>query len=116
MISSSAAIGRRATLEPAGEALVELRPLGLGERFVGGVANEDVAELEGVAGRSSERSGRTSSLRTSARSERPDLWPQGLVASSVDRRLLEHAADDARPLGDAARRRPAARGERRGAR
>ena len=51
MRSYSALIDRRARLEPTGEALVEDRPLGLRERLVGGVADEDVAELEDVAGR-----------------------------------------------------------------
>ena len=37
-----------ALLEPAGEALVQLRPRGLRERVVGGVADQQVAEAEAV--------------------------------------------------------------------
>lgn len=33
----------RGPLQPVPEALVELRPLGLGQRLIGGVADEDVA-------------------------------------------------------------------------
>ena len=36
-------------LKPVGEALVELGPLGLRQGGVGGVADEDVAEAEGIA-------------------------------------------------------------------
>ena len=44
-------------------------------------------------------SGRTSSLRTSASRPRPTSGRRVSPASSVDRRLLEHPADDAGPLG-----------------
>ena len=44
MRSNVARIGGRAALQPTGEALVELGPLALGQRGVGRVADEEVAE------------------------------------------------------------------------
>ena len=58
--------GPPALLEPVREALVQLGARGLGKRAVGGVADEDVPEAEGVVVAEAARSGRIRSRRTSS--------------------------------------------------
>jgi hypothetical protein len=50
--------------QPPGEPLVQLRPVGLGQRLVGGVADQQMPEPERVSPGSTARSGRTRSLWT----------------------------------------------------
>ena len=74
-----------ALLEPVGEALVQLGARRLRQRVVGGVADQQVAEAEGVLARELRRSGRTSSLRTSAVSRGADLRLVGASAWTAPR-------------------------------
>ena len=89
-------------LEPVGEALVEDRPLGLRERLVGGVADQDVAELEGVAGRQLGAFRADKLLANQGEERAPDLRPERVRRELGHGRLLEHPADDRGPLGDRA--------------
>ena len=88
-------------LEPVGEALVQLGARRLRERVVGGVADQEVAEAERRPRPAScGRSGRTSSLRTSAASRgvtsrllrRERLHGAAVEELALDRAALEHPA------------------------
>ena len=89
-------------LEPVGEALVQLRPDRLGQRVVGGVADQQVAEAEAVLAGEQRRSGRISSLRTSAAS-------RGVTCARPVRGPARRRGGRARPRRRPARARPARR-------
>ena len=88
-------------LEPVGEALVQLGARRLRQRLVGGVADQQVAEAEGVLAGNCGLSGRTSSLRTSdGQARRTVCSSSGASACTaprwktlaLDRAALEHGA------------------------
>ena len=71
-------------LEPIGEARVQIRSGLLRERIVGGIADQEMAELECLRVHEVGSTGRTSSLRTSSWS-RDAMPPDSAVGASSSR-------------------------------
>ena len=87
-----------AAVEPAGEALVEVSALALRDAFVGRVADEDVAEAEGVV----DRLVGTDQLLANERGQLCPCWAPAVWREFAKRLPLEVEPDDGRTLDDLA--------------
>ena len=102
----------RASLEPVGEAPVQVRPLRFRHGLVRRVADQQMAEPERVLAGDVGRSGRISSLRT-----RRSRWPRDVArrspaSSSTTRAALEHLAHRPTPRSITARSSASSRSRR----
>ncbi len=84
------------TVEPAGEALVEVGALRFRDPVVGGVANEHVAEAEGVV----DRLVGTDQLLAHERRQPRSRWTPAVGCELAERLPLEVEPDDGRSLDD----------------
>ena len=102
--------------QPSGEALVQRGPLGDRQGGVRRVADQDVPEENASPAQGADRIGPDELLADEGQDDRASRRAEVLVGELAHRALLEHAADDDAPLGDALLGGPAARGGRQGAR